>query len=487
MCGERSFQLNFVADGIAILLKSPVFALNTRSEPVDNGNAIPENMETTITVQETPAADGLVEEAPEIVNEVLEVDGSQLMRVIEQLCLFPRKFGTEGRDLAASFITSELNSWGYNVDYQVFPIYEYRPADKLDVDFFEMNPNNHSDVMGYGKNIIAHKLSAIQNVKTLVISAHYDTISNYIGAIDNASGVAAVLEIARMLQNYNLPFNVTYILFDAEERDLTGSRHFVINLSETEKANILGCINLDMVGEKDAGGFAFSTGSSSHNILSYIYNEIIDPNAKLSFMLGSSDHSSFAAGRIPSLSVLQSEPDFSVQRKDDGSIADDLEQIDIDCLIEAVSIGVRFICGIDLDTYSQIMDTLPTVDADLTDWNFEPNDFYIRRGGLNGYSLTRIYTRLLPGGVYSEINYVFSNQNANEYVIRQWPQIVVPLFDTEGFEKREIDGFMFPYYIYSKDGETILYIDKDWGLQTTISGNISGSEAESVFVQIEKR
>ena len=204
-------------------------------------------------------------------------------------------------------------------------------------------------------------------------------------------------------------------------------------------------------------------------------------------MLGSSDHSSFAAGRIPSLSVLQSEPDFSVQIKDDGSIADDLERIDIDCLIEAVSIGVRFICGIDLDTYSQIMDTLPSVDADLTDWNFEPNDFYIRRGGLNGYSLTRIYTRLLPGGVYSEINYVFSNQNANDYVIRQWSQIVVPLFDTEGFEKRKIDGFMYPYYIYSKDGETILYIDKDWGLQTTISGNISGSEAESVFVQIEKR
>jgi len=71
--------------------------------------------------------------------------------------------------------------------------------------------------------------------KTLVISAHYDHVGDdpcgfrYPGAVDNASGVAMVLEIARKLSGRLLPFNVLFAFFTGEESGLIGAKHFVKN------------------------------------------------------------------------------------------------------------------------------------------------------------------------------------------------------------------------------------------------------------------
>lgn len=53
----------------------------------------------------------------------------------------------------------------------------------------------------------------------LVIGAHYDTVPQSIGIEDNASGSVAVIELARLLQEYKCSFNTTimFVLFDMEE------------------------------------------------------------------------------------------------------------------------------------------------------------------------------------------------------------------------------------------------------------------------------
>ena len=62
-------------------------------------------------------------------------------------------------------------------------------------------------VDGIGENIIVTKNSSIDTTKNLIISAHYDSAEDSVGANDNGSGVAAVLELARILKDTEIPYN----------------------------------------------------------------------------------------------------------------------------------------------------------------------------------------------------------------------------------------------------------------------------------------
>ena len=53
--------------------------------------------------------------------------------------------------------------------------------------------------------------------KELIVSAHYDTVSISPGANDNTSGIAGMLEIARILANLDLQYNIRFIGFTLEE------------------------------------------------------------------------------------------------------------------------------------------------------------------------------------------------------------------------------------------------------------------------------
>ncbi len=89
----------------------------------------------------------------------------------------------------------------------------------------------------------------------VIISAHYDHFgqapdgTTWPGANDNASGVAAMLEIARSWQaaGFVPQRTVLFAAWDAEEIGLLGSRYFVAN-SRYPLDKIVGVINLDMVG-----------------------------------------------------------------------------------------------------------------------------------------------------------------------------------------------------------------------------------------------
>lgn len=100
-----------------------------------------------------------------------------------------------------------------------------------------------------GTNIIATIPSA--NAKrTIMIGAHLDRVSVGVGAIDNASGSAAVLELLRAFKANPLK-NVTLMagFWDMEEVGLVGSSAFVQSRAKGGLPNVY--INFDVYGEGD--------------------------------------------------------------------------------------------------------------------------------------------------------------------------------------------------------------------------------------------
>lgn len=97
-----------------------------------------------------------------------------------------------------------------------------------------------------GRNIIATQLGKTNPNDIYIICAHYDTVADYC-ADDNATGTAAVLEAARILSTQCLDNTIVYALWDEEEIGLNGSS-FYANQAFANGDNILGVLNLDMIG-----------------------------------------------------------------------------------------------------------------------------------------------------------------------------------------------------------------------------------------------
>lgn len=104
---------------------------------------------------------------------------------------------------------------------------------------------------GTSKNIIATMKSKKQsNGKNIIVGAHYDGVDTP-AANDNASGIATVIEAARVISKQKLDCDIKFIAFGAEEIGLVGSNYYVASLTSKEKSNIIAMLNLDMVGVGD--------------------------------------------------------------------------------------------------------------------------------------------------------------------------------------------------------------------------------------------
>lgn len=97
-----------------------------------------------------------------------------------------------------------------------------------------------------GINIIGQLNGTDNHNEVYIIDGHYDTVSRTPGADDNASGTAGMLEVMRVLSQFNSKTSIKFIGFDKEELGLIGSRHYARNKNPNEK--ILGLINFEMIG-----------------------------------------------------------------------------------------------------------------------------------------------------------------------------------------------------------------------------------------------
>jgi aminopeptidase YwaD len=99
------------------------------------------------------------------------------------------------------------------------------------------------------KNLVVTKIGTLYPNMFVIICGHYDTITGK-GTNDNGSGVATILEVARLLQNIQTEYSIKFINFSGEEDGLVGSQNFVSSVvnATSPKMNIKLVFNIDEVG-----------------------------------------------------------------------------------------------------------------------------------------------------------------------------------------------------------------------------------------------
>ncbi len=80
-----------------------------------------------------------------------------------------------------------------------------------------------------------------------IVGAHFDAVEGSPGADDNASGVAALLELARELRDHPAVERIRFVGFTLEEWGMVGSAHYVETL-KASRAPLTGMISLEMLG-----------------------------------------------------------------------------------------------------------------------------------------------------------------------------------------------------------------------------------------------
>jgi len=121
-----------------------------------------------------------------------------------------RAFKTEGGRKAAEFIAAQFREIGL------------RPAVGRS-DFFQ-------PIAGGGQNVIGmiEGRDAARKNEFVVIGAHYDGFGGaLVGAVDNAAGVAVMIEIARALAKNPPQRSLLFIAFDGEEQRQAGAKFYV--------------------------------------------------------------------------------------------------------------------------------------------------------------------------------------------------------------------------------------------------------------------
>lgn len=250
----------------------------------------------------------------------------RMMETIEKIASTPHPINSEEIQLVKSYLVECFQNIGYNdIQYQKFEYNdennEYAIRHSSQADLFLESTSNNAKNDGFGENIIITKSSIDDIKKNLIISAHYDSHNDSYGANDNGSGVSVVLELARILKDVEFPYNIKFIMFSGEEKFMLGSRWFVGHLSENERNDIVGVINIDSIAEKsDLGYLAMISGNKRLDGAEYDDEDIKKlaeiNNNKISdlfvandrfclTMAMNSDHYPFSLLDIPAVSIVQ--------------------------------------------------------------------------------------------------------------------------------------------------------------------------------------
>ena len=133
-----------------------------------------------------------------------------------------------------------------------------------------------------GVNLVGRIPGTVHPQSVLVVTAHYDHLGVrngqvFNGADDNASGVAALLDVARRFMEAPPKHTVVFVAFDAEEQGLVGARHFVAH-SPVPLSAILATVNFDMVSRGDAGAL-WVAGPSHYPHLGDIIEPVVARSA----------------------------------------------------------------------------------------------------------------------------------------------------------------------------------------------------------------
>lgn len=168
---------------------------------------------------------------------ILQSDARVIIETLSHDTLQGRKAGEEGGRKAAEYIVSLLSKW------EISPLEEGSYFQPFEVDSCKM------------KNILA--VIPGGSKEYVIVGAHYDHLGCdstleedgcFNGADDNASGVSAVLQIARAVKTMNVTpeRGIIFAFWDGEEKGLLGSTYFVKKCPFL--SDIMAYMNFDMIG-----------------------------------------------------------------------------------------------------------------------------------------------------------------------------------------------------------------------------------------------
>ena len=231
-----------------------------------------------------------------------------------------REAGTRGGEMAAEYIVSLLRKWGIKPLSPQGYFQEFESAKNQNNWITESDmPLDNLVLMGCERRMMKNILACIpgKGKGYVVVGAHYDHLGTdttlvgdqcYNGADDNASGVAAVLQLARAMKKSRRQPERTIIFafWDGEEKGFLGSRFFVKRTPFL--SDISAYMNFDMVGRSAAEGCNLSYIYSAANPLfgEWLQDDVknyelgLMPDYKASKnLLGGSDNSPFARKGVP--------------------------------------------------------------------------------------------------------------------------------------------------------------------------------------------
>ena len=231
------------------------------------------------------------------------ISSDSLMEHIHRL----ERFGTRVNhspqaDSAADYIANTMKRYGFEVESIPFesPAPMVASVDAAASRFVSRN------ICGTLKG------SGPSNAECIIV-AHFDSVyPNVPGANDNASGVAAVLEAARICSRYKFSYTIRFLAVGAEEIGLVGSYHYAQD-AKAKGRNIVVVVNGDMLGYPivgDINRLYLSAGRNCPALMdsALAYNRRYNLNFLVDGQIGGiggSDHESFIEAGYPAVDISE--------------------------------------------------------------------------------------------------------------------------------------------------------------------------------------
>ena len=189
---------------------------------------------------------------PQVSWLVDQISGDSLASTVERMVAFETRFmGSDSNAAASRWLAARLETLGYGeVRFDTFMVNTSRRLSGRDFVI--------QDLAQW--NVVAVKPGTLFRKRYVVLGAHYDTIaldmapdSQFVapGADDNGTGIAGLLEVARVLRGVELDATVVFALFGAEELGLVGSRDYVTR-ARARGDDILLMLTLDSIGTRSS-------------------------------------------------------------------------------------------------------------------------------------------------------------------------------------------------------------------------------------------
>lgn len=260
-----------------------------------------------------------------------------------------RATGTPGNDAAAAWLAARYDSLGIAPGVPGYlQRFTARPAAHAGAGIAAELPTQNVVAMIPGSD------PALRG-QWVVIGAHYDHLGRSTfgatdpqagdairnGADDNASGTAAVLELAHMLRRRPLRRSVMFVHFSGEEQGLLGSRHFVEG-SPVPLDSVQAMLNFDMVGRLTNGKLIVNGVGTATELRAILDSANAHGTPPLDVTanpdgFGPSDHSSFFARNIPVLHF------FTNVHADYHAATDDAGRVDAEGTARVVLLAWRMV------------------------------------------------------------------------------------------------------------------------------------------------